>query len=70
MWIDRILHGIDTDPVQTVDHVKNFGSSKNLGNVTDLKVLETQLKVIAAEIIVRLKDDREMWNRFVRLYCL
>ena len=64
-FITDLLQGITEDPVKPVDRLKHFGSSKNLQNVSNLSEIAANLKTIAAEICVRLKNDREEYNRSV-----
>eukprot|EP01083_Nonionella_stella_P054358 143489_1 len=63
LWIWRICHGIDEEPVKIVGNVKRIGSSKNLRGVYTNEQVRKHLKICASELLVRIRNDRKRFKR-------
>jgi DNA polymerase eta len=67
VWMWRVCHGVDDDPVKPVERIKTFGASKNVPNTTTLAQAAEHLRVVCVELVERIQSDYAQWRRFPTL---
>ncbi len=68
MWMWRVLHGCDDEPVKTVEKIKSFAASKNVPATTTVPDLPQHIHVVCVELVTRIRNDYAQFHRIPLLF--